>query len=373
MVRNPQHDMLSHPNHDELSRQQFIYNFKRYLANKIRPGNKIIYNKVIKPKFLKNQGKEPESRNEIDNEMSKNSSYMMYSALSRNAQEMMWDSVADPIFRNKEKLSKKFTKINSNKHKLGSINLNPILKIPNGIKNIDIHLQPGGYVSDYNPSDVLAGAFYEGGGNLYSLGNGVGVSEGKGDVLVRFLKEKHPNFSPSRILDCGCSAGSSSTPWALAFPEAEVHGIDLGAGMLRYAHARAECLGAKVHFHQMSAKELSFDANSFDLVVSSNAMHEMPQKTTESMFKESFRVLRKDGISIHQDVPLRFNELDSYQQFERGWDQKHNNEPYWITYATNNPQEMFINAGFEKKNIWLGKFEQLDKTIKWFISCAIKS
>ena len=373
MVRNPKHDMLSHPNHDELSRQQFIFNFKRFLATKMRPGNKIIYKKLIEPAHIKKQGKKPKSRNEIDNAMSENFLYLMYSALSRNAQEMMWDSVADPIFRNKENLSKKFEKITTNEQKLGSVNLNPDLMIPNGIKKVDIHLQPGGYVSDYNPTDVLAGAFYEGGGNLYSLGNGVGVSEGKGDVLVRFLKERYPNFKPKKILDCGCSAGSSSTPWALEFPEAEVHGIDLGAGMLRYAHARAESLGAKVHFHQMSAKELSFKSNSFDLVVSSNAMHEMPQKTTEGMFNESYRILKKGGISIHQDVPLRFNELDPYQQFERGWDQKHNNEPYWITYATNKPEEMFINAGFNKENIWLGKFEQLDKTIKWFISCAIKN
>lgn len=373
MARNPKHEMLSDPNHDELQRQEFVFSLKRYLATKIRPGNKIIFKKVVEPEFRKSNGKNPESRSQINNIMNKNSSYLIYSALTRNAQEMMWDSVADPIYRNKINLSKKYEKIHKRKSKLGSINLDRNFTIPNGIKKVDIHLQPGGYASDYNSNDVLAGAFYEGGGNLYSLGNGVGVSEGKAEVIIRFVKKKFPNFTPSRILDCGCSAGSSSTPWALAYPNAEVHGIDVGASMLRYAHARAEYLGAKVHFHQVSANKIPFENESFDLVVSHNAMHEMPQKTTEGMFNESFRLLTKGGISIHQDVPLRFHELEPYEQFERGWDHEHNNEPYWITYATNNPKKMFQEAGFNNESIWLERFEQLDKTINWFVSCAVKT
>jgi hypothetical protein len=101
-------------------------------------------------------------------------------------------------------------------------------------------------------------------------------------------------------------------------------------------------------------------------------MHEMSQKTTENMFKESFRLLKPGGIAIHQDVPLRFSELDAYTEFEYSWDQQNNNEPYWSTYASNDPHQMFLDAGFPEKDVWCGKFEQLDKTVSWFVSAAQK-
>ena len=42
-------------------------------------------------------------------------------------------------------------------------------------------------------------------------------------------------FKGLRILDIGCSAGASTVPYALAYPDAGVHGVDLGAAMVRFA------------------------------------------------------------------------------------------------------------------------------------------
>lgn len=371
MARNPDHALLSPPTHDERLRQQFVFSFKRHVGSKVRPGNRTIFEKVAKPAFEKTEGRVPETTSEIGSVMWEQPGYQLFSAMNRSAQEMMWDSVADPIYRNRERLSETYKSLNSNDTK-GSLTLDPNFKVPKGIASVDIHLQPGGYAVDYGDDDVLAGAFYEGGGNLYSMSGGIGTKESKAEVIMRFLKERHPDFTPTKILDFGCSAGSSSTPWALAFPEAEVHAIDVGAAMLRYAHGRAEALGAVVHFHQMDAEKTTFPDESFDLVVSHNAMHEMSQKIADGMFHESLRLLKPGGIAIHQDVPLRFSELDTYTEWEYSWDQQHNNEPYWSTYASNDPKQMFIDAGFPEENVWFGKFEQLDKTVSWFVSAAQK-
>ena len=64
-----------------------------------------------------------------------------------------------------------------------------------------------------------------------------------GDTLVAYLREKHPDFKPQRIVDMGCAIGNSTVVWGRAFPKAELHGIDVGAPVLRYAHARAESPG----------------------------------------------------------------------------------------------------------------------------------
>ncbi|MCB2108151.1 MAG: class I SAM-dependent methyltransferase [Rhodobacteraceae bacterium] len=372
MARNPMHEMLSLPNHDERARQLYVLTLKHHLGRKVRPGNKVIYEKKVKPAFVKQHGRDPKDRGEIGEVMWKEPDYLMFSALNRNAQEMLWDSVADPIYRQHDRLEKAYQRLHASPNRKGSVELDSKFNPPQGIKSIDIHLQPVNYAADYGENDILAGAFYEAGGNLYSAGGGIGVTESKSEVIQRFLKERFPDFTPAKILDFACSAGSSSTPWALGFPEAEVHALDVGGGMLRYAHARAESLGAPVHFHQMDAAKTTFPDASFDLVVSHNAMHEMSSKTQAAMFKESYRLLKPGGIAVHQDVPLRYSERDAFGQFDAGWDLKHNNEPYWEAYATNDPMQMYLDAGFPKENIWVGKVAQLDKTVSWFVSCAHK-
>jgi len=296
----------------------------------------------------------------------------MFSAMNRSAQELMWESLVDPIYRNNEQLTDSYKEIQSDPPCKGSVTLDPNLETPKGIATVDIHLQPGGFAADYGETDLLAGALHEAGTNLYSMSGGIGTRESKAEVIMRFLKEHYPGFVPTKILDFACSSGPSSTPWALAFPEAEVHALDVGAALLRYAHARAEALGATVHFHQMDAAQTKFEDESFDLVVSHNAMHEMSQKSTEGMFRESFRLLKPGGVAIHQDVPLRFHELDPFGQFDNSWDRDNNGEPYWTVYATNDPRQMFRDAGFPDDNIWVGKYAQLDHTVRWFVSSAQK-
>ena len=370
MVRNPTHAMLSPLTHDEKLRQQFVYSLKRHIGTKIRPGNRVIYKELAKPAYKKEHGREPDSVSEIDGIMRRQPGYQLFSAMNRSAQEIMWESLIEPIYRNQDSLTESYKKVRDDPESGGSVTLEPNFQVPRAIATVDIHLQPGGFAADYGDGDVLAGALHEAGTNLYSMSGGVGTGEGKAEVVMRFLKEHYPGFVPTKILDFGCSSGPSSTPWALAYPDAEVHAIDVGAAMLRYGHARAVALGATVHFHQMDAAKTNFDDESFDLVVSHNAMHEMSQPTTEGMFRESFRLLKPGGIVIHQDVPLRFDELDTFGQFDNSWDRENNGEPFWTVYATNDPRQMFLDAGFSEDSIWVGKFAQLDQTMRWFISTA---
>ena len=372
MARNPTHEMLSPPDHDEQARQSYVLNLKHHIGRNIRPSNRAVFEARAKPAYVKAHGRAPADPKEIGEVMWAQPEYLMFSALNRTAQELMWDAVCDPIYRQNERLEATYDRLHTSPTRKGSLTLDPHFKVPAGIREINIHLQPGGYAQDRSAHDVIAGALYEGGGNLYSAGGRIGTGESKAEVIQRFLKERFAHFTPTRMLDVACSAGASSTPWALAFPDAEVHAIDVGPSLLRYAHARAEALGAPVHFHLMDAAHTTFPDQSFDFVVSHNAMHEMPVKTQAAMFKESFRLLKSGGIAVHQDVPLRYADYDAFGQFDAGWDLKHNNEPYWEAYATNDPMQMYLDAGFPGDSIWTGKFQQLDKSVAWFVSCATK-
>jgi SAM-dependent methyltransferase len=372
MARNVSHPLLPTPSHDEACRQRFVLDLKRKLAREVRPRARVVYERELKPAFEARCGRTPETAAEIAPLMNASSAYQVFGALNRAAQEMMWDSVAAPIVREQQRMEALATQLDRAPGRRGTLDLSGTPRGGEAMRRVHVHLQPGGYMLDAGETDLLAGALYEGGGALYSMGQGVGVRESKAEVVQRFLAQRHPGFTPRRILDMGCSAGASSTPYALAFPDAEVHAIDIGPGMLRYAHARAEALGARVHFHLADVTRTPFDDASFDLVISHNLMHEMPTDDVGAMFRETRRLLAPAGVCVHQDVPVKYAALDAYAQFDYGWDQSYNNEPFWEQYARADGRQLIIDAGFAPDEVWEGSVPQLDGSIAWYIVSARK-
>ena len=372
MVRNPSHEMMAEPNADELARQLFVLSLKGFVGWRLRPKNKDIWEHQVKPGFEKEHGRSPETRGEIKTAMESSAQYQTWSALSRASQELMWESVSDTVMREQDRISDAYERLTKQGEAGGSLTLVQDFDIPKGIKDSEIHLQPGGYALDAGDGDILAGALYESGGALYSRGGGIGTKESKPDVVMRKVGEMYPDFKAAKMLDIACSAGNSSTPYAMAWPDCEVHAIEVNPAMLRYAHARAEALGVAVHFHQMDAASMDFEDESFDLIVSHNAMHEMPRSTQAEMFKESFRLLKPGGVVVHQDVPLRFEGLDDFMKFERSWDLYHNGEKYWVHYAENDCEQMLTDAGFPQEDRFVGHVPQIDNTISWYMAISRK-
>ena len=161
-------------------------------------------------------------------------------------------------------------------------------------------------------------------------------------------------------------------PYALEFPAAEVHAIDVAPGMLRYAHARAESLGARVHFHQRDAADTKFPDGYFDLIVSHNMMHEIPDSTRRGMLKETWRMLAPGGVGVHQDVPLQFKGLSEFQKFEFSWDTLNNNEPYWEVYASADLAADAKGAGIPDAQVYVGNLPQATQSLPWFVTVITK-
>ena len=370
MVRSVQHDMLPRPTADEASRQQFTVAFKQSLNRGQRAGLGEVFAHVAAPQWSQQHGRAPEGRDEVREAMLDNPTYRSWSSLARAAQEQMWVSIGDSVFRERERLAATARELTAPERRRGSLTLDPGFVPPRGVTAVDIHLQTGGYAMDLGGGDCSAGALYECGGNLYAFGQGLGKNDSKAAHVQRFIAQRFPDFKPRRILDMGCSAGSASVPYALAFPEAEVHAIDVGSGMLRYAHARAESLGAAVHFHQMDCAATTFPDQHFDLVVSHNAMHEISEATRQGMLRESLRLLRPGGVCVHQDVPLTFRGKSEFEKFHLGWDTLNNNEPFWEVYATADLVADMKAAGFPAENTWVGNLPATPGSLPWFVACG---
>ena len=90
------------------------------------------------------------------------------------------------------------------------------------------------------------------------------------------------------------------------------------------------------------------------------------------MFRESFRLLRPGGICVHQDVPIRYDELDDFAQFDRSWDRYYNGEIFWIDYGTLDLKQALLDAGFPESECFLGFISQADASMRWYAACARK-
>lgn len=344
-VRNIAHAMLPALTPEDRSRQRAVVELRRLLNGEVRSRSGEFYAREGEPAFRARHGHTPGGAAEIAEALFDSPSYRLWSAMNRSAQEMLWVAVGEPVLRDVERLEAEAERLASRPAKLGGLELDPGFVPTGGVATTDIHLQPGGYTLERGPRDIVAGALYENGGNVYSFGQGIGRADSKAGAVIRYLEERHPGFVPQRILEIGCSAGAAACGYAAHWPAAEVHAVDLGAGMLRYAHARAESLGVRVFFHQMDGAALRFPDGSFDLVVSNNLLHEIGRDARAAMMKEACRVLRPGGLAIHQDVPIRA-EPTPVAQVERGWDEKYNGEIYWNVYGGDDLAADMRAAGF---------------------------
>jgi len=342
------HAVMAAPTHDEFSRQEFVRSYKNYLVENVHSGNQTRYEKIIKPKFQKAHNRVPKDRFEVGKEMVQDPYYQMFSSLLRTSQEMMWSSCQVPVNRDLDRLNQKI-KIPKGNKTLGSLKLNEKLQVPRYHTAVDIHCQPGGYHSEVTEHDASAGLVYDRAVHIYAMGQLGPYNDDIGASILLWLQNNHPTLAPKKILDMGCSVGHSTVPYARAFPNAEVHGIDVAAPMLRYAHARAEELGEKVHFSQQNAEETNFKSGTFDLIVSHILLHETSEKAIHNIVKECHRLLKPGGLMIHGETPP-YKNMGPFDAFMLDWDSRNNNEPFWARSHEIDLEKLSKKGGFDPQN-----------------------
>jgi ubiquinone/menaquinone biosynthesis C-methylase UbiE len=348
MTQQRAHAMLPRATHDELARQAFVQSLKVHLASEVSPGNKRVYEQSVKPQIEAALQRAPRDRHDVRPLMKRQPYYQMWSSLQRTSQEMMWDSVSSSVDRQIDTL---IDAARQQPASLGSLTLDPAMPIPSYHQAVDIHCQPGGYHTELCRDDVAAGAIYDRAVHVYAMGRMGDLNDDLGASAVAWLKRNRPDFKPRRILDMGCSVGHSTLPYVDAYPDAEVHAIDVGAPMLRYAHARAESLGKRVHFSQQNAEQTNFESGSFDLVVSHILLHETSGRAIPRIMKEIHRLLSPGGTMLHAEVP-QYEGMDPYDAFMLDWDTYNNNEPFWGAVHDMDLVKLSTDAGFAADQVF---------------------
>jgi SAM-dependent methyltransferase len=261
--------------------------------------------------------------------------YQASRGLQRITQELMWREVAHGLEPKRAALEAELAE--PGPAQAGTLRLDPDLRMPAYFADTEFHLQPGGLWKD-----SLTGPIYEIGVQHFNLHRFGKSGAEMGLALLQGLPE---GFVPGRFLELGCGPGYKMYPLLDAFPEAEAHGSDISASLLRYAHRRAIDHGRVVHYAQMNAEQLTFSDTSFDLVYDMILLHEVPVSATRNILREAFRVLRPGGIYADLDLPA-YRDLDPLTAFMMDWDTDHNGEPFWRDYHELDMKQEMSAAGF---------------------------
>jgi len=368
------HRMLPAASHDEAAGQLFVRDLKVYLTEAIEPWFRDRA-EALDPGPASNSRVET-----VYERLHEDEDFRAWAMLRRTSQDMLWAGVADSVERQAEALNARADEAPA----IGSLTLDPDFVQPPYLAAGDVHLMPGGYAHDRG--GVEQGAIMDRGGAVYMLGrNGGLMNDVRGHTLVSHLYTLYPDFRPGRVLELGCGVGASLIPVATAFPEAEIHGVDVGASMLRYALARARHLGATVHLAQDNAERTRFPDESFDLVFSCVLLHETSPDAIGRIMQESYRLLKPGGIVAHLEVPQRYDQMDLWGKIRGEIEADYNNEPNWKAAISADHAALLKTAGFRDISVGYqsatgnpvpgeGRFSDRSEGVFrcWFIASARK-
>ena len=346
------HAVLPRATHDEFAREEFIATLRKRFTTDIWPGTRKLYAEKAAPAFRARTGRDPETPREAYDALNETFYFRAGNLVGRAAQELIWDTVGDSIERQLDTLIEEAKPRPGDK---GTVRTNPDLQIPRYIDAVDIHAMPGNFHTELRPDDVYAGALYDRGVYVFAFGGLGAQNEGLGATTAAFVRETFPDLRPRRILDLGCGPGFTTLPWKDAYPDAEVHGVDVGAPQVRYAHGRAESLGYEVHFSQQDAARLEFEDGYFDVVCSLLVTHEMPAPHIRGMFAECHRVLATGGICVHDGgYPAPVTPIDNVMS---NWFNENANEPFAVGMRRLDMDAELLAAGFQQDKLFHGQKE----------------
>lgn len=312
------------------ARLDFVEGLKVYVGGAVVPALRRAHDA-----WVERTGTEPETLRErkvMAAHLEPDPLYQSSRGLQRLSQEAMWQEVIRGLEPQRETLE---ATLDSPPEGLGSLTLDPDLSLPRYYTENEFHLQPGSF---WNRS--IAGPVYEVGVATYTMHRYGKASDEMGRALLTVLPAK----AYRRILYMGCGPAYKAYPVCDAFPDAEVHGIDLAAPMLKFAHVRAREHGKAIHFHQMNAEAMTFPDGHFDLVFCKLLFHEMPEAAIRNCVASAARVLAPGGVLANLELPS-YARLDPLSAYLMDWDTRHNGEPFWRAYHELDLESVYADAG----------------------------
>lgn len=353
---------LYRPSHDEAARQAFVGALKTYLNGPLEARLARRFEEHLEPAFVAEHGRAPENREEGAAAFAGDHLFQLWGSAVFASQDLMWETLDEtcrrlfPVFEARRQLL-------AREGILGRLELNEDLVLPDPIRRVEIHRQPGGYFGRPGDTSLRQGMDYLGSGEIYMAAKGISEGgkagePGRGRFIVGVLQGRFPDASPVSILDLGCGAGIQTIAYKQAFPQAEVWGVDLSAPFLTFAHTWAEDQGLAIKYRQADARDTGFEDGQFDLIVSHILFHETWHDILPGIMQEAHRLLAPGGIFLNADTPFQPHRLSMPRQVTNHWQVVNNGEPFWTGYADTDMRQALIDAGFTPDQVF-ADYEQM--------------
>ena len=120
------------------------------------------------------------------------------------------------------------------------------------------------------------------------------------EMLYSMFQYIPENFKPKRIIDLGCGTGNLTREILDHFTDAEIHALDLSEEILdeckkRFPNAH------DITYIKADFKHMNLEPNTYDLVMSSIAIHHIEDPFKIKLYKDVFRALKANGLFIFAD------------------------------------------------------------------------
>jgi trans-aconitate 2-methyltransferase len=124
-----------------------------------------------------------------------------------------------------------------------------------------------------------------------------GLQEAMAEEVLALLDLK----GSERVLDVGCGDGKITAAVATRVPRGEVLGVDASLDMITFASSHFDpAVRPNLRFEVADARRLPFK-NEFDLVISFNALHWVPEQ--EAALRSIRSAMKSDGRALLRLVP----------------------------------------------------------------------
>ncbi|QIG53588.1 class I SAM-dependent methyltransferase [Altererythrobacter sp. BO-6] len=336
--------------HDEAARQAFVGALKSHVNGPMEADLAELYEKKL-------AARDSGQLDDVIALYEREAPYQLWGSAVYTSQDLLWESVGQTVDRVTPEFDARWQALQDRGETLGSLVLDPELALPEPIASREIHRQPGGYFHETGPDDLISPLLYFSSVELYRAAKGLGTNAktgqpGMAPLMLKVLGEKFTGFAPKRILDLGCGPGTETLGFARAFEGAEVHGLDLSAPFLRFAHLWAEEHEIPVHYRQGNAACTPYPDGHFDLIVSHILFHETSHEILPQIMQEAQRLLAPGGVFLNADVAYQMHRIPVPKQVTNAWQVAYNGEPFWRGFAETDVTDAMRAAGFDEDRIF---------------------
>jgi len=136
------------------------------------------------------------------------------------------------------------------------------------------------------------------------------------EMLASIIDYIPSNLKIERILELGCGTGNLTELIIQKYPHAEVVAVDISGQIIKECRQRLQ--SEAVEYLQKDFMEISFEPSTFDLVLSSIAIHHLKDEDKRILFSRLNTFIRSGGVFIYADQSRGVTE-EIYQKNIQKW------------------------------------------------------